>query len=92
MELILNPLLAAEIAKEVKPGVHDAAEAVADDARAHCPVDTGELLDSIEVVDTDDGSQVIVGTDHWIYPEFGTVNMAAEPFMRPAIDDVGLQR
>lgn len=61
------------------------AEAIGDDVDLFVPVDTGALKASKRVVHTDDASFVIIGTDHWIYPEYGTRYMAAEPYMRPAL-------
>lgn len=92
MWFVPNPL-AAKIAEiETKPQVSEAAQAVLNYARDHVPVDTGELRDSLELLDEGDGYRVQVGTDHWIFPEFGTSDMPAEPYLRPAIDDVGLHR
>ena len=59
---------------------------VATDAERFVPIDTGELHQSIHsefprpLI-----GQVWVGTDHWIYPEYGTRYMKAEPYMRPAL-------
>jgi len=94
MTLIVNPFV-GELIKadpEVRHHVHEAAEEMAEVARQNAPVDTGELRDSIHVEDEGEGSRVVVGTDHWIFPEFGTVDMAPEPYMRPAVDQVGLHR
>lgn len=86
----LAPIIAKLLAE---PEVENAAEEAANWARDHCPVDTGELQDSIEVIDgPEGGKRIIVGTDHWIYPEFGTSSQAAQPFLRPSVDAVGLHR
>jgi len=62
-------------------------------AQSLCPVDTGELRDSLHIEDAPDGGKrVVAGTDHWLFPEFGTSEMAAEPYLRPVIDDLGLHR
>jgi HK97 gp10 family phage protein len=61
------------------------ANAVRDDMEALCPVDTGELLASIKVEAVSDTAYVFVGTDHWIFPEYGTVNQRAQPYIRPAL-------
>lgn len=91
-ELILNPFLAAEVAKEVKPGVGEVAEEGAAVARDHAAFATGEMRDSIHTEETDDGWQIVIGTDHWIFPEFGTIYQAPQPAMRLVIDELGLQR
>jgi HK97 gp10 family phage protein len=91
-EIVPSPFLARRVAEIAKPGIHNIAERGAEVAKGNAPVDTGEMRDSIHVEDTDEGSQVVVGTDHWIFPEFGTIYMAAEPFMRPLIEELGLNR
>lgn len=54
-----------------------------------CPVDTGRLRSSVTHQVQQDGKGLvgIVGTDVDYAPhvEFGTVNMAAQPFLRPAL-------
>lgn len=54
-------------------------------AKARAPVDTGRLRDSIHTARDADGAE-LVGTEveYARFVEFGTVNMAAEPFLRPA--------
>lgn len=51
-----------------------------------CPVDTGELRNSIEVEPVGDTVYVTVTASHWIYNEFGTSKMPASPFIRPALN------
>lgn len=54
--------------------VHYITEAVALDARRGCPVDHGDLLESIEPEYSPDGliGRVWVGTDHWQPTEYGS--------------------
>lgn len=66
---------------------HHAAELVAEDMRSNVAVQSGETQASIQVTDVDGGDAVITSAGASIYLEFGTINMAAEPFARPAIDD-----
>lgn len=56
---------------------------IAADARRMAPVDTGELQDSIESHPR--AGRVTVGTDHWIYQEYGTRYQDGTAFMRPAL-------
>lgn len=65
-------------------------------ARRLCPVLTGRLRSSISMrtgVDTE-GPFVEVGTDVEYAPhvEFGTVRMRAQPFLRPALEQVRRDR
>jgi len=54
---------------------------IAADARRRAPVDTGALLRTV----TAKSERVHAGTDHWIYPEYGTRYQAAQSFMRAAL-------
>lgn len=73
--------------------------AIADDARAACPVDTGALKASVYTRMRDDGAAVRIGADakarsgdgavldytYALYVEMGTRHMAPQPFLRPAL-------
>lgn len=65
-------------------------ESAADDARARCPVRTGELRDSIDGEVQSAGSVItaVLGAsaDHALPVEFGTERMSAQPFIRPAAE------
>lgn len=90
----VNPNLLDELADDddFQDGMQEVAEAALEDAQMHVPVDTGELRDSLHIEDGDDGAKMVVAeTDHWLYVEFGTSVMEATPFLRPAIDDIGLE-
>ena len=62
------------------------------DAQTNAPVDTGMLVQSLthgtDVVYSADSVTGIVGTSAYyaIYQEMGTVNMAAHPYMMPALN------
>lgn len=75
-----------------KPMAEAVGHAVLDAARQKAPVLTGALRDSLEEIEDPDGG-VLVGTDIPYAPfvEFGTSNMAAEPFLRPAADSAAPQ-
>jgi len=72
----------------VRTAVEESAAAIAEEARAIVPVDTGELQNSI-VYTLEDVGKVVVGTvvaaaDHAAYVEFGTgVRGAASPGSGP---------
>lgn len=57
------------------------------DAKAHAPVRTGELRDSIHTT-TETPLSATVGADagHAAFVELGTRRMAARPFMLPAFE------
>ena len=64
-----------------------AAETVADIARENAPVDTGWLRDNIFAKHLSNYSQVEARAKYSGFVEFGTYKMAAQPFLRPAIDE-----
>lgn len=96
VERILKEL-APEVASRIgDAGLRAGAKVIATEAKRLVPVDTGKLRDSIAVQvekkrRDDDERLVVVGFKrpssaiaHLV--EFGTVKMAARPFMRPAAD------
>ena len=74
--------LAAQIEERVGEAVAAGAEAVAENARSVCPVDTGALRDSISV---SLGAEISANTDYAAYVEFGTSRMAAQPYLVPSL-------
>ena len=64
-----------------------AAERVADIARGLAPVDTGWMRDNIKAVHLSKYSQVVANAKYSGYVEFGTSRMAAQPYMRPAVQE-----
>ena len=82
-----------EFKHEIEDGVNRAMEAIGKDvmerAKEYCPVDTGRLRDSI-TYETGDMS-VAVGSDveYAAYVELGTSKMAAQPYLRPALEESG---
>jgi HK97 gp10 family phage protein len=82
--------LASELA--AKPMAEAEGAIVLRDAQARVPVETGALKASLRVKpDPEDSSAVLVGSEglddiRATATEFGTVNMAAEPWLRPALD------
>jgi len=63
-----------------------AAERVADLARQNAPVRTGYLRDHIKARHYSKTSNVISYAPYSGFVEFGTRYMAAQPFLRPAMD------
>jgi len=49
----------------------------------NAPVKTGFLRDSHEIV----GTELRVNAEYAAAVEYGTVNMAAQPYLRPALDE-----
>lgn len=60
------------------------ARAIAKDAKANAPVDTGALRDSIRAEGNGLKWTVVVGAPYGVYVEFGTMYMSAQPFLLPA--------
>lgn len=58
-------------------------------AKSRAPVDTGTLKNSIQATRVGVAHwRIVVGADYGMYVEWGTVNMAAQPFFQPAIQAV----
>ena len=80
--------------KALVKSLESRAEDIADDAADNAPVDEGTLRDNIiyrKAYDDDFGIIFLVGPKypdaaHGHLVELGTVNMAAQPFLRPALD------
>ena len=66
------------------------AQRVLNRARSLCPVDTGNLRGSLTYEIARDGTDITarVGTNvpYAVHVEMGTKHMAAQPFLRPALD------
>jgi HK97 gp10 family phage protein len=73
----------AALEAEVLRFRNEVLEEIAADARRYAPVDTGQLVASIEV-DRAQG-RVVAGADHATYVELGTRHMQPQPFLRPAL-------
>lgn len=89
--VIPNPHWAEDVQKsdDLQTNVDDASELVATSARGKAPVLTGALQDSIQVVHGQDGQdQIIADVPYSAFVEFGTQFTTAQPFLRPAADEV----
>lgn len=79
----LNAIANADYTPALEKGVR---EAILPEMQSLTPVDTGALLDSEDVLVEGDSVSLVATSDHAIFVEFGTSRMAAQPYMRPAID------
>lgn len=87
------PSVQANLPRKRREAQMQAAERIAAKEREIVPVDTGRLKASIRVVSEDNRVLVIAGTHevYWgIFNEYGTINMRAQPFVRPAIEGMGI--
>lgn len=64
----------------------EALELIAEEARRLAPVDTGELKNSIHSELGEEGGFIAVDAEHGPFVEYGTDRMAAQPYLRPAIE------
>lgn len=90
---IPNPTLPAQV--KIDPGVGAALAVVGSEALAfvvdHAPVLTGRLKNSIRQESIPgNGQRISVNVDYWLFPEYGTVNMDPEPYLRPALSAIGV--
>ena len=56
-----------------------------EDVKRYCPVDSGELKNSISLTSNSDKISLTVDAPHAEAVEYGTKNVKAQPFVRPAI-------
>ena len=63
---------------------------IAVEAEKNCPVDTGYLKSTVFVTKSGDDVEVGFEAPYASYVEFGTYKMAAQPFLRPALDNAEL--
>lgn len=61
------------------------ADVIADEARQRAPVNSGDLVRSIQVKNYGKKWRVVVGTDHWRYVEYGTPPHRIRPRRRKAL-------
>jgi HK97 gp10 family phage protein len=83
--------LAEKMAGESRAIAEETAELVAEDMRSRVPVRLGLLRESIKVMRLAgvNGAVIGIGNKKAFYPhliEWGTVKMAARPFIRPAVE------
>ena len=57
------------------------------DATLNAPVDTGNLRSSIDYEVSSDDADIFTPVQYAAHIEYGTSNMAAQPFLRPALDN-----
>ena len=83
----LNRLHGAERRQAQRDGLEAGARIVETQAKVYCPVDTGALRSSIMVDEvTPEHAIIAPHTDYAEHVEFGTSRMAAQPYLRPALD------
>jgi HK97 gp10 family phage protein len=64
---------------------------IAIQAENNCPVDTGFLRSTVFVQESGEEVQIGFEAPYASYVEFGTYKMAAQPYLRPAFDEVELE-
>jgi HK97 gp10 family phage protein len=94
VSFIPNPNIEREIKTDsgVREMLDDLGEQALDEAQSLAPVATGALRDSLAITRLDEGGvRLSVNVDYWLFPEFGTVNMPPEPYLRPTLTALGLR-
>lgn len=74
----------------LKKGILTTALNIKSQAKLLAPVREGQLRNSIDIEADQSGLNIKVGSglEYAPYQEFGTRNMAAQPFLRPAVEIV----
>lgn len=84
----LERLRGAERRQAQQDGLEAGARIVEMYAKVAAPVDTGTLRNSIMVDEvTPERAIIVPHTDYAEHVEFGTSRMAAQPYLRPAVDE-----
>ena len=77
------------VSEELDAVAEAAAKDIVTEAKTLCPVKTGALRESIEYSKVRTlAYEIVVGMYYAPFVELGTVNMAARPFLTPAVDVV----
>lgn len=77
---------------QIEDALRDCGEEVVKKAKDYCPVDTGNLRDSIDY-DVDDGVLTVKSdVEYAPYVELGTRTNRAQPFLSKAMDDTDFKR
>ena len=78
-----------ELNSHLLRNLRDASDFILEEAKNRCPVDTGELKNSlgIKVLDEEE-LKVELGSekDYAAYVELGTYKTSAQPYLRPALE------
>lgn len=80
------PKIIAGLDRRAKAVSLETAEAVAAEAQARAPVDTGRLRNSIQARATDTGAEVVVGAEYGAFVELGTTDQRPQPYLTPAVE------
>ena len=64
------------------------AESIAQDVKERAPVKTGKLRDSIQFETKDTTATIFSDVEYALYVEVGTSKMKAQPYFRPALNNV----
>lgn len=80
----------AMVRREAGKRLDAAGRAVTNRARELCPVDTGRLKASIHYVYRQDTMTLTIHADesYASYVEFGTSRQSAQPYLRPALEEM----
>jgi len=90
--------LSAQVKPQLQKGLMKTGLQIVRQAKKLCPVDTGYLRSAISANKIEGGGVMVTAggggsvkgvtkdVEYAVYVEYGTRNMAAEPFFRPAID------
>ncbi len=83
------PEIIATLPPEVEQALRPGAEAIATEAKARVPVETGTLRDAIHVEKVDEGFSIVAGDNNAFYGhivENGSVYTPAHPFLIPSAE------
>lgn len=90
--LVINPRATPEVLAIANLAMEKIVRDIEGRAKLKAPVDTGYLQNSIRSSRTGAGSwRVEAGAEYAAHVEYGTRYMAAQPYLRPALDEIRAQ-
>jgi len=90
VQIVFNnfPRITAALRPAVRTIVMETCFAIETTAKIKVPVDTGALMGSIQTEPTGETSGMVsTNIEYSVYQEYGTVKMAATPYMTPAAEN-----
>lgn len=85
IDITYNGSLLDGVSERIKNGILNGAYLVSETAKSLCPVDTGELRDSISVSSDGNIATVSTNTDYAAFVEFGTSKMSPQAYLVPSL-------
>lgn len=82
------PAARRQLLRRFDDGIQEAADTAAQAIQDGAPVASGDLRDSVEAEPIQAlRAGVYIGAFYWIFPNYGTRYMSAQPFVEPGLEE-----